>query len=738
MATETVSRRAFLGVSALAGGGVLLGLYSEPFESLLAQEARRPLAPFPRNIPPGAFISVAPDNIVTIMAKNPDVGQGILTSLPMLIADEFDVDWKNVRVVKADLDEARYGPQRAGGSTSTPMNWDPLRRVGAAGRELFIAAAAETWNVPASELTTGSGQVTHKLTNRVATYGELAAKASTLTAPEISKVKLKDPKDYKIIGTTVRAVDVASIVTGKPTHSIDVRVPNMLWAVYEKCPVFAGKAVSANLDEIKAMTGIRHAFIVEGTKMLGGLHGGVAIVADQYWQANTARKQLKVVWDEGPTAKDSSEGYERRAQELLTQPPTLTLRKDGDPDKAFLSAAKTIDAHYSFPFISHAQLEPTNVLAHFKDGQLELWTPSQAPGQGRSEVAALLGIPESAVRVHLIKAGGCFGRRLDNDYALEAAIIAKNVPAPVKLMWTREDDMGHDHYRAANFHYLKAGLDAHGKVVAWKNHLVTFGDGRNIGRAAGVPMPQGPGGFLQHFEMSASVIASGVPLGSLRAPGNNGLTFVYQSFMDEIAHATGQDPVAFQTALLQQPRVKSSVPNDPEVDAERTLAVLKMVAEKAAWKPRQKFPAGVGRGLGVLDNHGAVGTVAQVRVDAGNKVKVEKIWTVIDIGSQVVNPGAAQNMVEGGIIEAMSQMQWEIDIADGRAVQTNFNRYPLLRFNQAPAQVEVHFLKTDHPPVGLGEPMLPPVVAAIANAIFAATGKRIRQLPITKSGFQFV
>ena len=590
------------------------------------------------------------------------------------------------------------------------MNWDPLRRVGAAGRALFIAAAAETWNVPASELTTASGQVMHKPTNRMASYGELAAKAATLTAPEISKVTLKDPKDYRIIGTTVRAVDAASIVTGKPTHSIDVRVPDMLWAVYQKCPVFAGKVVSANLDEIKALPGVRHAFIIEGTKVLGGLHGGVAILADQYWQANTARKQLKVVWDEGAPAKESSAGYERRAEELLSQPPTLTLRKDGDPDQAMKSAAKVLEARYSFPFISHAQLEPTNCLAHYKDGQLELWTPSQAPGQGRSEIAALLGIPESAVRVHLIKAGGCFGRRLDNDYALEAAMIAKNVDAPVKLMWTREDDMGHDHYRAANFHHLKAGLDAQGKVIAWKNHLVTFGDGKNIGRAAGVPMPQGPGGFLPHFEMSASVIASGVPLGSLRAPGNNGLTFIYQSFMDELAHAAGKDPVAFQLELLQSPRVRSSNPADPEVDAERTIAVLKMVAEKAGWKPRQRFGAGVGRGLGVLDNHGAVGTVAQVRVEAGNKVKVEKIWTVIDIGSQVVNPGAAPNMVEGGIIEAMSQMQWEVNIADGARCRRTSISTRCFEFTQAPAQVEVHFLKTNHPPTGLGEPMLPPVI----------------------------
>jgi isoquinoline 1-oxidoreductase beta subunit len=716
----------------------MLALCADPLEKLLAQEARRPLAPFPPNMPPSAFLSVAADGTVTIMAKNPEVGQGIRTSLPMLIAEELDVDWKNVRVVQAELNEAKYGPQRAGGSTSTPMNWDPLRRVGAAGRALFIAAAAETWNVPEPELTTASGQVMHRATNRTASYGALAAKAATLTPPELSKVRLKDPRDYTIIGTTVRGVDVASVVTGKPTYSIDFRVPGMLWAVYEKCPVFAGKAVSANLDEVKAMPGIRHAFILEGTKVPGGLHGGVAIVAEHYWQANTARKKLKVVWDEGATSRESGAWYEQRAEELLSQPPTLTLRKDGDPDKALQSAAKVLEARYSFPFISHAQLEPTNCLAHYKEGQLELWTPSQAPGQGRSEVAALLGITESAVRVHLIKAGGCFGRRLDNDYALEAALIAKTVGEPVKLMWTREDDMGHDHYRAGNFHSLKAGLDASGRLIAWKNHLVSFGDGRNFGRAAGVPPPQGPSGSIAHFEMSASVIASGVPLGSLRAPGNNGLTFIYQSFMDELAHAAGRDPVEFQLELLGAPRVKSSNPADPEVDAERTAAVLKLVAEKSGWTPHQKFPAGTGRGIGVLDNHGAVATVAEVRVEVGNRVRVSQIWTAIDIGSQVVNPGAALNMVEGGVIEAMSQMLWEIDVENGRAVQTNFNRYPMIRMAQAPPKIEVHFLKTSHPPTGLGEPMLPPVLAAIGNAIFAATGRRIRDLPISKSGFTFV
>jgi isoquinoline 1-oxidoreductase beta subunit len=715
----------------------MLAVCVEPLGKLLAQQTRRPVVPFPPNMPPSTFISIAADGTVTILAKNPDVGQGVKTSLPMLIADELDVDWKSVKVVQAGLDEGKYGPQRAGGSTSTPTNWEPLRRVGAAGRAMFITAAAETWSVPESELTTASGKVIHQATNRTASYGSLTGKVATLTPPELSKVKLKDPKDYTIIGKSIHSVDTADVVAGKPVFSIDFTLPGMLWAVYEKCPVFAGRAVNANLDEIKALPGVKHAFIVEGTRNPTGLNSGVAIVADSYWRASSARKKLKVKWDEGETGKESSAWYEQRADEFFKQAPTMVLRKEGDFEKAMQSAAKVVESRYSFPFLSHAQMEPTNCVAHYQDGQLELWTPSQAPGQGRSEVAALLGIPESAVKVHLVKTGGCFGRRLDNDYALETAWIAKTIGVPVKLMWTREDDMGHDHYRAANFHYLKAGLDANGGLIAWKNHVVSFGDGRDFGRAAGVPLPQFPTGFVADYDMSASVIASGVPMGSMRAPGNNGITFIYQSFIDELALALGKDPLEYRLELYKYPRVKSSSSADGEIDGDRATAVLKLVAEKAGWNPGQKFPAGTGRGIAVLDNHGYVATIADVRVDGANKVKVDKICTVLDVGRQIVNADAALNMVQGGITEAMSQMLWEITIANGRAVQTNFHQYPPIRMAQAHAQIDVHFLNTNHPPTGLGEPMLPAVLPAIANGIFAATGKRIRELPISKSGFQF-
>lgn len=737
MHTETTSRRTFLRLTALTGGGVMLALYADQLEPLFAQAGRRNV-PFRTTIPPSTFITVAADGTVTILAKNPEMGQGVRTSLPMLIADELDVDWKNVKVVQSDLNEEEYGPQRSGGSTSTPTNWDPLRRVGAAGRAMFITAAAETWNVPASELTTKAGTVIHQRTNRTIGYGALAAKVATLTPPELAKVTLKDPKDYTIIGRGAKSVDVAAVVMGKPLFSTDVTLPGMLCAVYEHCPVFGGKPASANLDEIKAMPGVRNAFIVEGNGDPTGLVGGVAIVADGYWQAATARKKLKVVWDEGAGAKESSAAYDQRAAELFKLPPTMVIRRDGDVDKALQSAAKVVEATYEFPFISHAQMEPTTCVAHYKsDGTLEMWSPSQAPGYSKQEVGKLLKIPERAITIHMMKAGGCFGRRLDTDYAMEAAIISKMAGAPVKLMWTREDDMTHDHYRAANYHYLKAGLDASGRLVAWKNHVITHGDGKEVGRAAGVPPPQVPGGFLRDYDTSLSVVASSVPLGSLRAPGNNGITFIYQSFIDELALAAGKDPVEFRLSILNAPRVKSSNPKDAEIEADRAIAVLKMVAEKSGWKAGQTFAPGVGRGVAILDNHGFCATVAEVKVEA-KKVKVTKIWQVIDIGRQVVNPDAAVNMVEGGTIEGMSHLQWAITIANGRAVETNYHKYPTVRMAQAPAAIEVHFLKTDNHPDGLGEPMLPSTLAAIGNAIFAATGTRIRTLPITKAGFQLV
>ena len=733
MAIQDLSRRAFLRVTALAGGGMLITANVTGLDAL-AQGA---------DFTPNAFITITPDNIVTIIAKNPEVGQGVKTSMPMLIAEELGVEWKNVRLQQADLDPTKYGPQNAGGSTGTPTNWEPLRRAGAAGRQMLIAAAAHTWNLPASELSASAGRVHHAASNRSLTYGELATKAASITPPDLRTVALKDPKDYTIIGKATPGVDVKAITMGKPIFSIDFTVPGMLYAVFEKCPVFGGKVASANLELITAQPGVKHAFIVEGGNDLTSLLGGVAIVADSWWQAESARKKLVVKWNDGATASQSSVGFATRAVELSKQTPAFTVGRDGDPEAALASAAKTVEGAYSYPFISHAPLEPQNCTARWNGARLELWSPSQTPQRGRDMLKQLFGLRDEDITHHMVQAGGGFGRRLSNDYAVEVAHISKQIGGtPVKLLWTREDDMRHDFYRPGGFHFLKGGVDANGTITAWHGHFVSYGPmappanaPNTFAQSANIPNTEFPSGFVPNFAIEATLMPLGVPTGALRAPRSNAVAWVYQSFIDELANAAGRDPLQFRLDLLATPRTQ---PAGDGFSAERMSGVLRAVAERSGWSKR-RAQGQTALGIACHYSHrGYFAEVADVTLGKDHTLRVNKVWVAGDVGRQIVNPSAAINQVQGAVMDGLAElMAQEITIANGRTVESNFNQFQLLRMRQAPPAIDVHFVITDNSPTGLGEPALPPILPAVCNAIFAINGQRVRSLPLSKHGYRW-
>jgi len=739
----TQSRRAFLKATATAGGGLLLQAALPP---LARREMAAAAAAVGEAAAINAYIRIAPDGIVTIMSKNPEIGQGIKTMLPMVIAEELDVAWENVRIEQAPLDAAKYGQQFAGGSRATPLNYDPLRRVGAAGRQMLVAAAAQSWNVAPSECSTEAGVVYHRQSDRSLAYGALAAKAASMPVPDLGAVTLKDPKTFKIIGRSIPGIDNAQVVTGQPLFGIDVTVPGMLYAVFHKCPVFGGKVVSANIETIKALPGVHDVFIVKGSEANPsgdpqGLSDGVAIVAKSFWAANRARAKLKVTWDEGPTAAQGSESFAQGAAKLAREVPASYLRRDGDVASSFKSAAHVVEAAYSYPFLAHISLEPQNCTAHFQDGKVVFWAPTQLPGPGAKLVAATLGIAERHVTVYMTRMGGGFGRRLRNDFMAEAAWISRAVGAPVKLVWTREDDIRHDFYRPAGFHFFKGGLDSIGKLVALRDHFVTFGQGSKLADSAAMDANEFPAGLVPHLEYGQSVMELGVPTGPLRAPRSNALAFVFQSFIDELAHQAGADPLDFRLALLGEPRVlvNSSGKADPlrDFDSGRMQGVLRRVAEISRWSQRHTLPARTARGIAFYFSHsGYFAEVVQATVTAAGDIKLDHVWVVGDVGSQIINPSGAENQVQGAALDGLgAALGQTITIDRGRVVQSNFDSVKPLRMDQAPP-VDVEFLITDNPPTGLGEPALPPVVPALCNAIFAATGKRIRSLPIDVDGLR--
>jgi isoquinoline 1-oxidoreductase beta subunit len=514
--------------------------------------------------------------------------------------------------------------------------------------------------------------------------------------------------------------------------------------VFEKCPVFGGKVATANLDLIKQQPGVKHAFTVEGGTELTGLLGGVAIVADSWWQAESARRKLQVTWNEGPTAAQSSVGFAKRADELSKLPAQFVVGKDGDPKAALATAAKVVEGAYAYPFISHAQLEPENCTARWTaDNKIEIWSPSQTPSAGKTMVRQLFNLRDEDITQHMVQAGGGFGRRLSNDYAVEVAWISKQIGgAPVKLLWTREDDMRHDFYRPGGFHYLKGGVDASGRIVAWHGHFISYGpmnpppnQPNTFAQSANIPNTEFPSGLVPNFAIECSLIPLGVPTGALRAPRSNAVAWVYQSFIDELANAAGKDPLQFRLDLLSTPRSK---PAGDGFSNERMAGVLKDVAARSDWANRKNTRT-TAMGIACHYSHrGYFAEVAEITLGADNALKVNKVWVSADVGKQIVNPSMAINMVQGAVIDGLSElMSQEITIENGRTVQSNFNQYQLIRMRQAPPVIDVNFVLTDNPPTGLGEPALPPILPAVCNAIFTANGQRIRSLPLSKSGYKW-
>jgi isoquinoline 1-oxidoreductase beta subunit len=681
-----------------------------------------------------AFVRIESDGAIFIAAHSPEGGQGVRTSLPMLVAEELEVDWKDITVEIVPLDPI-YGSQVAGGSTATPRNYTPLRQVGASARIMLVQAAAHRWGVDPATCHSASGRVFHSQSDRSVSYGDLAADAAKLPVPDQKTLRLKDPKDFRIIGQRISGVDNPAIVTGKPLFGIDQVVPGMLHAVYEKCPVFGGKVVDANLDDIKALPGVKDAFVIEGTSNLNGLMPGVAILADSTWAAFSARRQLKVRWNEGPHANDSWDSYLAASKKLAEKSGEQVLRDDGAVDRALQTAVRRIEARYEYPFISHANFEPQNCTAHFKDGVMELWAPTQRPAGGQDLISSVLNLPKDRIKVNITRIGGGFGRRLSSDAMVEAAAIAHRVSAPVKLTWSREDDLRHDHYRPGGIHHLKGGVDAQGNIIAWQDHFVTFGNvkGRPPGSGGALSPDEFPARFLPNYRAEQSMIVTHIPMGPWRAPGSCVFAWVIQSFIDELAAAAGRDPLELRLSLLQDRGMVTTPGERPNgYDAARMHAVVRLAAEKAGWGKR--LPRGKGQGIAFHFSHrGYFANVAEVDVSKEGVLKVERVVVAGDVGSQIVNPSGAENQVAGSIVDGLSAAALqEVSIAQGRVLTGNLNEYHLLRIADAP-HVEVHFNLTDNPPTGLGEPALPPLAPAVANAIFAATGKRIRVLPFSKT-----
>jgi isoquinoline 1-oxidoreductase beta subunit len=735
-----VPRRDFLKSSAAAGAALLL-----PFHLSGKLRARQIFASSAStSFSPNAWLELSSDGDVKIWCGKSEMGQGVRTSLPMIVAEELSCDWRRVQVVQADLDP-KFGDQLTGGSGSVRDSYANLRKAGAAAREMLLSAAATQWSVPRSECHAEHSFVIHAPTQRKLPFEQLLAAASTLQP--LTDPPLKNPSDFTLIGKPTRRTDTKLKITGAAQFGIDTRIPGMLVASVERSPVYGGTPRSFNAGEVKSAPHVRAVFEVKAahlTHQFGDTSGpgsrnyscaGVAVVADSTWAAMQARKLLKVEWNQPPSSSESTASLREKMLRLASKAGTV-IRNDGDFDKTHAGAAKKIEAVYEVPFLAHATMEPVNCTAHVRGDSCELWAPTQIPGAAAESVAGALSIPHERVKVHVTFIGGGFGRRLIQDYAVEAALISRDVGAPVQVVWSREDDIRHDFYRPAACHVLQAGLDAQGQLISWRHRgsspsIDTFYNGTDISpqAAAQVDSLDFPALFVPNFRLEFSVAESGMPIGYWRSVAASGNQFVLSSFFDEAAHAADRDPVEFLLAALGPAR-KIPVGNGETLDVGRRRGVIELAAEKSGW--HKPLTAGRGRGIAAAFGWGSyVAQVAEVTCDAKQgTLRVDRVVCAVDCGT-AVNPLGVKAQMEGAINFGLAQaLKSAITVSNGRVDQSNFHDYEVLRMSDAPPVIEVHIVPSAEPPGGCGEPGVPPAAPALANAIFAATGKRVRRLPI--------
>jgi len=691
MADSDIDRRQFLKLTVAAGGGLLVGFQ---LPGLAASRDGFHLGG--DHFSPNSWIHLAPDDTVTLMVATSELGQGSMTAIPMLLAEELEANWEKVTVapapVDADFNNPISGRQSTGGSTAVRGYWEPLRRVGAGTRELLIAAAAKTWGVAASECHARDSVVMHEASGRKLRYGALLATASKLTPP--TDVRLKDPKDFRLIGKSIPRLDTPAKVNGSTVFGTDVRRPGMLTAVVARSPVFDGKPGSYDAKAARAIRGVKQVVTIDS---------GIAVVAESFWPAQRGRAALNVRWEPGSMAGLDSAAIQTRLRKALWRHGRAE-RDDGNIDKALAGATRVVEALYETSYIAHACMEPMNCTADVRRDGCDVWVPTQAQTNARAAAAKASGLPESKVRIHTTFAGGGFGRRLKQDFLIEAVQISKAVGAPVQVLWTREDDMQHDFYRPANSTQLRAALDTHGFPHAWFQRIA---GPRNALRGITIPYT------IDNVRVEQVEEDPGVPVGPWRSVGASQNGFTVECFIDELAHAAGQDPLAYRLALLKQ--------------APRHRAALALAADKAGWG--RKLPAGQGQGIAVYESFaGWVAHVVEVSVVRG-VIRVNRVVSAVDCGI-AVNPAGVRDQTESSITLALTAaLKDEITIRDGRVVQGNFDDQPLLRIDELPV-IEVHLVASREPPGGVGEPGVPPLAPALANAVFAATGQRLRSLPL--------